>query len=435
MEIRPFRALRYDAGVVGDVGSCIAPPYDVISPAEQEQLYEKNEHNIVRIIKGKAAASDSDDDNQYTRAADYLNTWIETGALKQDDNEAIYAYVQDFELAGNSVRRLSFVALAKLEQFGEAVKPHEQILTGPMLDRLNLRRATEAMFGLPFCVYEDKAGIADKIIDKSTSQTPLVDFCDKQNVRHRLFAITDQADVDAIVEMMRLKSCTIADGHHRYTMALNYAKESSNPAAYYPMLALANICHEGLVVLATHRVVGNLANFSRDKLLSELKGDFEVTEYPFDGPDTKTDARQKMLARMKAEYDANNNAFGLYAGGAFYVAVLRNRQAMDKVASQMSRPWRSLDVSVLHKLILEKCLGIGEKQLAEGGNVEYVKDTPNAIDELIAGIDAGRKQAAFFTNPPKLEQMQMVAEAGERMPQKSTFFYPKIYTGLTINKM
>lgn len=436
MEIKPFRAFRFDAEVVGDVGRCIAPPYDVISPQQQEQLYNKSDYNIVRIIKGKTLPADDEGNNQYTRAADCLNTWIEQGVLKQDTAESLYTYVQDFELGGNSVQRLSFVALAKLEQFGGAVKPHEQILTGPMLDRLNLRRATAAMFGLPFCVYEDKARIADEIISKSLRQAPLIDFSDEQDVRHRLFAITDQEDIDAIVEMMRGKSCIIADGHHRYTMALNYAKEVSNPAAYYQMLALANICHEGLVVLATHRVVGNLESFSLEKLLLELKADFEITEYGSDDPAAKSDARQKMLARMKAEYESDKNAFGIYAADrAFYVAVLRDRQAMDQVAPQMSGPWRSLDVSVLHKLILEKCLGIGEKRLAQGGNVEYVKDTANAIEELIAKIDSGRKQAAFFMNPPKVQQMQMVAEAGERMPQKSTFFYPKIYTGLTINRL
>jgi uncharacterized protein (DUF1015 family) len=417
MKIRPFRAFRFDARTVGDAGNCIAPPYDVISAQQQGRLYDKSEHNIVRIIRGKTFSSDNRDNNQYTRAVDYLNTWIETGVLKQDARQAIYAYVQ-------------------LEQFGEAVKPHEQILDGPMLDRLNLRRATAAMFGLPFCVYEDKAGVADEVIGKSARQAPLIDFCDDQDVRHRLFAKDDRQDIDAIVAMMRDKSCIIADGHHRYTMALTYAKESSNPAAQYQMLAFANTCHEGLVVLATHRLVGNVASFDLKELIGRLKEDFEVVEYRFDGPEAKAAARAKMLGQMKAELDNNKNAFGLYAdGGVFYAIVLKNQQAMDSLAPQMSEAWRSLDVSVLHKLIIEKDLGIGEKELSQGGNVEYVKDTSNAIDGLIEKIDGHQKQAAFFMNPPRIEQMQMVAQAGERMPQKSTYFYPKVYTGLTINKI
>lgn len=436
MEIKPFKALRFDAGVVGDVGSCIAPPYDVISPAEQQRLYQKSAYNIVRIIKGKTNPSDSDGNNQYTRAAEHLNKWIETGVLKQDSAETIYAYVQDFKVAGSCFQRFSFIALAKLEEFGEVVRPHEQTMNKPIIDRLNLRRATGAKFGLVFMLYEDRQGVADKVIKDAATQEPLIDFVDEQDVRHRLFFITGPEDIDAIVKMMRDKSCIIADGHHRYTTDLTYFKESPSPAAGYQMLAFANTRHEGLIVLATHRVVGNLDGFDFERLVAELKGNFVITEYHFDSPQARTGARQKMLAQMKAEHDSGKNAFGIYGGSAaFYVAVLKNTQPMDSAVPHKSRPWRSLDVSVLHKLILEGLLGIGEKRLAEGGSIEYVKDTANAIDDLIAKVDAGEKQAAFLMNPPRIEQIQMVADHGERMPQKSTYFYPKVFTGLTINKL
>ncbi|MHC4745591.1 MAG: hypothetical protein ACYS8Z_27060 [Planctomycetota bacterium] len=166
-----------------------------------------------------------------------------------------------------------------------------------------------------------------------------------------------------------------------------------------------------------------------------MKNNFEVTAYHYDSPQNKTDATKKMLVRMKAEHDRDANAFGIYGpDSTFYIAVLKNRDAMDTAAPDKSRPWRSLDVAVLHKLILERLLGIGERRLAEGGNVEYVKDTPHAVAQSIAAVDSGRKQAAFFMNPTKIEQIQMVTAQGERMPQKSTYFYPKVYTGLTINK-
>lgn len=436
MEIKPFRAFRYDQSVVGNVGDCIAPPYDIISPADQQRLYQKSKHNIVRIIKGKTTASDNDSNNQYTRAARYLNSWIEEGVLKQDPTETIYGYVQDFELAGNQFQRLSFIVLAKLEEFGKTVRPHEQILNEPIIDRLNLKRATAARFGLPLCLYEDGQKIADKIIRKSISQKPLIDFVDEQNVRHRLFAITAKDDTDAIVKMMSDKSCVIADGHHRYTTGLTYSRENPNPAAKYQMIAFTNIRDDGLVVLATHRLINNLKKFRFEKLIAELRENFGVIEYRFDSSQAKTDSRDKMLTQMKAEHDSNKNAFGIYSGNnTFYIAVLKNKQAMDSVAPSMSDPWKSLDVSVLHKLVLEELLDIGEKQLAGGSNVEYVKGTPKAIDESIAKVDAGGKQVAFFMNPPTPQQIQMVAEKGERMPQKSTYFYPKIYTGLTINKL
>jgi len=437
MEIKAFKAFRFDENVVGNTGDCIAPPYDVIDPAQREQLYGKSPYNIIRITKGKTSPSDNDGDNQYTRAANYLKTWIEKGVLKQDSAETIYAYVQDFRAAGAAFRRSNFIALGRLEEFGKVVRPHEETLTGPKIDRLNLQRATAATFGLVFMLYEDEKKVADKIIEKAASQKPIIDFVDELDVRHRLFAITAKADMDAIAKMMRKKSCIIADGHHRYETGLIYSKEAAdNRAVKYQMMAFTNTCDEGLIILATHRLIGNIENFDIKKLISALEENFEITEYRFDSPQAKTAAKQKMLSQMKAEYDRDENAFGIYSGGAvFGVAVLKNKKAMDPVAPAMSPAWRSLDVSILHKLILEKMLGIDEKKLAGQSNIEYIKDTKNAIDDSIAKVDTGDKQVVFFMNPAKLHQLKMVTDAGEKMPQKSTYFYPKVYTGLTINKL
>ncbi len=436
MQIEPFKAFRFNAKVVGDVGDCIAPPYDVIDDAQREQLYAKSEHNLVRITKGKTTAADNDRNNPYTRAADYLSRWIKEGVLKQDPAEAIYTYVQDFELAGARYRRHSFIALGKLEEFGTIVKPHEQVFPKPMIDRLSLKRATCADFGLVFMLYEDEQKVADLIMAEASEVEPLIDFVDELQVRHRLFAITARKHIKQIAKMMSDKSCIIADGHHRYTTGLTYSKESKNPAARYQMLAFANVHQDGLIVLATHRLVGNLENFSMTKLIAGLGERFKITRYEFDSPKAKTQAREKVLKQMKAEHKNDENAFGIYgAGNAFYCAVLQDREAMDRLVPDRSAAWRTLDVSILHKLILEGLLGIDEQKLARGENVEYVKDTANAIDDSIVQIDAGRKQAAFFLNPVKLQQLKMVTDAGERMPQKSTYFYPKVYSGLTINKL
>jgi len=436
MEIKPFKAFRFDAGVVGDAGSCISPPYDVINAEQQQKLYEKSEFNIVRIVKGQTTATDDDNNNQYKRAADYFNSWIEKGALKQDATEAIYAYTQDFELAGEHFQRDGFIALAKLEELGGMVKPHEYTLDKPKIDRLNLKRATNADFGLVFMLYEDQNKIADAIIEKAAGQKPLIDFLDEQNVRHRLFAIMSKEDIGAVTKMMSDKSCIIADGHHRYETALNYLQESSNPIAGYQMAAFVNTRHGGLVILATHRLIANIENFSINKLIDGLKQDFEITQYPFDSERLKVKAKQQMLAQMKAEHDKLNNAFGIYGGNnTFYAAVLKNKQAMDFVNPDKSKSWRGLDVSILHKLILEKLLGISVEYLGSSSNVEYIKDTGDAIDESIAKVDNGQKQAAFFLNSLKMQQLKSVTESGERMPQKSTFFYPKMYSGLVINKL
>lgn len=435
MEVKPFKAFRFDESIVGDPAGCVAPPYDVINADQQDRLYKKSQYNIVRIIKGKTAPSDSDSDNQYTRAAQYLNDWMEQGALKQDPAETIYAYIQDFQIAGRQFQRTSFVALAKLEEFGKTVRPHEQTLNGPKIDRLNLKRATSAKFGLPLCLYEDKQNIAEKIIQKTAGQKPLIDFTD-QGSRHRLFPITTPDDINAIVEMMRNKCCIIADGHHRYETGLIYSKENPNPNAKYQMIAFTNTVHDGLVVLATHRLLANVEKFNAEKLFSSLRENFLITEYKFDSPQTKEDAKHKMLAQMKTEHQLDKNALGIYtADDAFSVAVLKDKNTMTSAAPDKSDAWKSLDVSVLQKLILGKLLGIDEKKLAGGTNVEYVKDTETAIDESIARVDTGEKQAAFFTNPVKIRQIESVTAAGEKMPQKSTYFYPKVYTGLTINKL
>ncbi len=436
MEVKPFKAFRFDENVVSDVGSCIAPPYDVISPAQQQYLYQRNKYNIVRIIKGKKTASDDADDNQYTRAAGYFNTWIEKGVLKQDPIETIYAYIQDFQQAGTVFQRFSFIALAKLEELGKTVRDHEQTFNEPKIDRLNLKRATAADFGLVFMLYEDEQKIADKIIESTTRQNPLIDFLDEQDVQHRLFAITAKEDIDTITKMMLYKSCIIADGHHRYGTGLIYSKETANPAAGYQMIAFANTHHEGLVILATHRLVGNLENFNSKKLIAGLKEKFEIIEFPFDSTQSKTKAMQKMLAQMKVEHAPDKNAFGIYSGDkAFYVAILKNKQAMNSVASDMSNSWKSLDVCVLHKLILEELLGISEKQLTSGAQLEYIKGNNNAVDESVAKIDGGQKQAAFFMNPIKIQQLKSITAAGEKMPPKSTYFYPKVHSGLVINKL
>jgi uncharacterized protein (DUF1015 family) len=436
MQIEAFKAFRFDADVVGDVGNCIAPPYDVINDDQREQLYDKSKHNLVRIIKGKTNASDNGQDNQYTRAANYLAQWIEEGALKRDSSEAIYAYVQDFEVAGTQYQRNSFIALAKLEDFGQIVKPHEQILHKPMVDRLNLKKATAADLGLVFMLYEDRQKVADNIMAEIAWRHPLIDFMDDQDVRHRLFAINRKDDIEKIVEMISDKSCIIADGHHRYTTGLTFSKESDNPAAKYQMLAFANMHQDGLIVLATHRLVGNLDNFEMKKLIDKLGEKFHITKFEFGSEQTKEQAEQEMLDRMHSEHDKDESAFGIYGSdNAFYVVVLKDKSVMDSIVPDMSPAWKTLDVSILHKLILEELLGIDQEKLAEGENVQYVKDTPNAIADSIAQVDAGQKQAAFFMNPIKLQQLKMVTEAGERMPQKSTYFYPKVYTGLTINKL
>jgi len=436
MEVRPFKAFRFNASVVGDVGRCIAPPYDVISEAERDALCRRSRYNIVHITKGRTEPTDTGQNNQYTRAAAYLQSWIAAGALKEDEQDTIYGYVQDFEIGGTAFRRLSFVALGKLEDFGQVVRPHEQVFAKPMLDRLNLERATAARFGLVFMLYEDPEGIANGIIARAATREPLLDFTDDQGVRHRLFAIADPAEIEAIETMMQDKSCIIADGHHRYTTGLTYLRESGNPKARYQMIAFTDTRQEGLVVLATHRLVGGIAGFRRRKFIADLEDSgFGLIQFKY-SQEAKQDARQDMLREMKRRHEEGQTVFGVYLGDkSFYLAWLKDPSRMAAAAPDKSDAWRALDIAVLQKLVLEGLLGFDEEKMGNPEHVEYVKDVPHALDELIARVDAGRKQIAFFINPVPMQRLAAVTEAGERMPHKSTYFYPKMYTGLTIQKL
>ena len=432
MEIKAFKAYRFNSDVVGDSGQCIAPPYDVINGVGQENLYKQNQYNIVRIIKGKTEPGDEEKQNQYSRAADYLNDWIKKNALKQDDKETIYAYVQDFEIAGANYRRSGFVAVGKLAELGTGVKPHEKTLDGPKADRLKLTQATAAQFGQIFMLYEDPEKTADKIIEKTTAaKEAVIDFTDEDKVRHQLFVIDDADEVAAIVQMMKDKETLIADGHHRYETALNYRRLANNPNADWQMMTFINMRNEGLVVLPTHRLVGNLKSYDTDELIKKSQENFKVTQFEY--KESKNKAQSLMQKRLDKAFEQGENAFGIYDGKSFYFISLKNKDALNSLP--ISDASKSLDVVVLHKLILEDLLGIGDAQLAGEANIEYIKDIGEAVDEAMAKVDSGEKQVLFFMNPTRVEQVRAVAAANEKMPQKSTFFYPKIFSGLTINKL
>jgi uncharacterized protein (DUF1015 family) len=285
-------------------------------------------------------------------------------------------------------------------------------------------------------LYDDPERVADNLIAEAIKGRALVDFTDEDDVRHRLFAIDGSGDIDAIVRMMGDKLTVIADGHHRYETALNYYAETKRSLAAYRMMTLVNMQNPGLVILPTHRLIANVDGFNIDNLVEKLQSAFEVTRYPFDSEEEKLQARRKMFEEMGKGFEDSKNCFGIYAAdGGFYAATLKDPKAMNSAAGELSDAAKGLDVNVLHKLILEDMLGIGDKQLAAESNVEYVKDIGDAIEKSIAKVDGGQSQAVFFMNSTRIEQVEAVAKAGEKMPQKSTFFYPKVYTGFVVNKL
>ena len=434
MDIKPFRAYRFNNDVVGNAGDCIAPPYDVIDSSMQDDLYNRNSCNVVRAIKGKPATDDSSDNNVYTRAAEYLENAVESGALVQEENEAIYAYVQDFEIAGQTFERSGMIACGKLRKFGEGVQPHEKTLEGPKADRLNLTRATACQLGQIFMLYDDPTHVDRTIVSEAMKKEPVIDTTDEHDVRHRLFVVDDPDSVAAFTSMMADKQAVIADGHHRYETALNYWAETQNEQAAWQMMTFVNMHNEGLVIQPTHRLLVHMDNFDAAALLDELKAEFEITEFSYANPAEHTQARSQMFDIMAA--NANQNIFGFYAGTkAFYAVKLKDSKFMAEACPAMSDAAKKLDVNVLHTLILERHLKICDAKLASESHLVYIKDLGDAIDKSIAQVDSGNSQGVFFMNATRIEQVQAVAAAGEKMPQKSTFFYPKIFSGLTIRKL
>jgi uncharacterized protein (DUF1015 family) len=434
MDIKPFKAYRFNEEVGGNPGECIAPPYDVVDSSMQDELYKRNAYNIVRAIKGKRSSGDSADNNVYSRAAEYLEKAIADGALTAEANEAIYAYVQDFEIAGQTFQRSGIIACGKLAAFGEGVQPHEKTLEGPKADRLNLTRATGCQLGQIFMLYDDPQNVDRQIISKALLKDAVIDMIDEHDVRHRLFVIDEGESINVFASMMADKQAVIADGHHRYETALNYWAETKNEQASYQMLTFVNMRNEGLVIQPTHRLLVDMDNFDLDALLEELKDEFEITEFAFTSDADRQQARKQMFEMMGA--NADQNIFGLYAGtNAFYAIRLTDSKFMAELCPDMSEAAQQLDVNVLHTLILEKHLGICDAKLASQSHLVYIKDLGDAIDKSVAKVDNGESEGVFFMNATRIEQVQAIAAAGEKMPQKSTFFYPKIFSGLTIRKL
>ena len=434
MDIKPFKAYRFNKEVVGDSGDCIAPPYDVIDSSMQDELYTRSTYNIVRAIKGKAGPNDAAADNVYARANEYLEDAINSGALALENNEAVYAYVQDFEIAGQAFERSGIIACGKLKAFGEGVQPHEKTLEGPKADRLNLTRATGCQLGQIFMLYDDPQNVDRQIISKALSKEAVIDTTDEHDVRHRLFVVDETDSIDAFVAMMADKQAVIADGHHRYETALNYWAETQNEQAEYQMLTFVNMRNEGLVIQPTHRLLVDMADFNLSALLDEFKDEFEITEFAFSDDADRQQARKQMFKMMKA--NDHENIFGLYAGtNAFYAILLKDSKFIAALCPEMSQAAQQLDVNVLHTLILEKHLGICDAKLASQSHLIYIKDLGDALDKSVAKVDSVESQGVFFMNATRIEQVQAIAAAGEKMPQKSTFFYPKIFSGLTIRKL
>ena len=421
--IFPFRALRY-TDKAGGPADLLTQPYDKIPDALRERYYDASPYNFVRLIKPRPQPSDSAADNVYTRAAASLRQWIAEGVLARDDEPAFYPYFQEFPHpeSGKTFVRKGFIGLTELAEYAEGVvHGHELTHKGPKQDRLELMRHTRAHFGQLFMLYDDPQKRIDALLDQAARGAPLVEVREG-GVMHRMWRIADPGATERIRRLMADRKLMIADGHHRYETALAYRRENPGlPGADRAMMTFVNMSSEGLVVLATHRVLAGLAGFNAEAVRARAARDFAIERL----------ASPAALERALAAAPAERSAVGaVFAGDpAAYLFSIRP-EAAERLRATLTEAEIGLDAVVLHKALLAPALGVSEQDVLELRNIDYVRGFGAAVERAACGA----AQAAFLLRPVDAPKVAEICFSGRVMPQKSTDFYPKLLAGLTTCK-
>ncbi|MFO0958764.1 MAG: DUF1015 domain-containing protein [Isosphaeraceae bacterium] len=429
-EIRPFRGVRYDIAQVGDLSNVVAPPYDVVDAALQEKLYGLSPYNVIRMEYNREEPGDQPGRDRYARAADFLKDWRRRGVLKDDGHPALYLYDQTFTVEGQTFTRKGFLARVRLEPFGQGkIFPHEQTLSGPKADRLALYHATNFNLSPIFGLYPDAQEEVIRAVEAGLKdRTPLV-ARDHLGVEHRLWLVTDPAAHTAVQGLMGSRPIFIADGHHRYETGVRYRDDlasrgeltGEDDPANFCMMMLVGMSDPGLRILPTHRLVSGLGAITAEALAARLASEFEV-EFTGEGEAGCRAAWE----RIEIEGDQDRLGFGTIADGRWMTARLRSDAAMDALVPEHSADWRSLGVSILHELALKSLLGdLGT------ASCRYV----HLLDEVLASAAARDCDLACLVPPAGMEHVEAIASNLEKMPPKSTYFYPKLLTGLVLNPL
>jgi uncharacterized protein (DUF1015 family) len=444
-QVFPFRALRFNPEVA-PFDRVLTQPYDKISPERQAEYYAMHPHNLIAVEKGRSFPGDSAEENVYTRAASKTAEWIRDRVLLEDREPAFYGYTQEFTVPGTSDKRTrrGFIGAGHLEEYSAGVIfRHEHTLSGPKADRLELLRHTRTHTGQLFMLYSDPRKRVDALLaEAESSAAPATELTDEYGVIHRLWVIADAAQVRAVQQAMADQKLVIADGHHRYETALNYRNErrasaaSADPNASYEraMMTFINTHSEGLTILATHRVVANVHDFSWSAVRRYLEPWFASEVFPFANGGEKSEAHDKFLARLAATRQQRSvGAYPTAPAGqqAFYLFGLRPGADLAQLLPGVSALQRELDVVLLHDGILEPALGITLQAATKEMNLSHEREAAQAI----AAVDDGRAQVSFFLNPVDVEKVVQIATSNEVMPQKSTDFYPKLLSGITLYRI
>ncbi len=414
--IKPFRAWRYDGGKVRDFSAVTAPPYDVISREEQESLYRRNPHNVIRLELAKEASGDTATHNKYSRAASTLDEWKSSGVLVHDKVPALYVYVQDYKEEGKAKRRLGFFAAMELDE--KAVLKHENTLAGPKVDRLSLIKATRTNLSPIFGLFEDAKGLVNKSLAGAAKQKPVADAM-HDGVRHRLYIERRPRVIDAVRRVLKPKPMFIADGHHRFEVACQYrdlrrAENGHGDGAYnYVMTYFADVAHNPFKIFPTHRLVKSpgdpLPALGRLGKLEKVKSLADVL---------------KRLDKNRVETKDKAYQFGVYGRKTgFHILTLDKTNAPKRSAG----PVDALDVSALHEHVIAPVFGV--RRIARSEKIDFSRDAKAAVKK----VDEGKFDTALFLRPTSLKEMIVASKKGLKMPQKSTYFWPKLITGLVFH--
>ena len=423
--VKPFRGMRYNTEKAGKLSELCCPPYDIISEKERLSYIAANEYNVIRLELPK------DGDDVYHSAGDILDKWRAEGVLIHEDKPAVYIYEEEFNAYNKRRSIKGIIARVKIEEFSKGViLPHEFTLSKAKTDRFNLMKATNCNFSQIYALYMDEEHTTLKTIDRLSDRKPDQKFTDNDHVTHKLWIITDEKVIEKLVNDFADRKLYIADGHHRYETALNYRNycrengiSKEGDPQDYQMMYLVDMQHPGLVVFPTHRMVRDLESFDKDEVLKGCEEHFDIKKFTSVG---------NINSELAKQYKQGKKAFGFYCGkGEWYLLVLKDIEVMAKVLPDLSEASQQLDVSVLHSLILEKTMGIDKENMANQINLTYTK----FFEEAIMKVDKGEFQCSFILNPTRVTEIRDVAAAGEKMPQKSTYFYPKMITGMVMNDL
>lgn len=426
--IIPIKGLRYNKEKVSNLAAVVTPPYDVIDESAQARYYSEHPANVIRLELGLTFPQDTLENNRYSRAKQYLHKWIEDETLLVEDKPALYYYQQHFHLNDRKMIRNGFICGLQVEEYEQGnILPHEETLAKPKADRLQLMRATQANFSSIFGLFADTGKVIDQLLaDFSKDQPADVDITDEAGEIHKIWVIKDNAVIDQIVSFMKDKKIYIADGHHRYETALEYAKimKEQGVSGYdYVLTTLVNMYDEGLVVMPTHRLVGHMNSFKMAPFLKQLETLFKLERY-------KSKEPLAAFVEELAVRGKNSHVFGMYNSKDLYILTLKDATAaFAQLPADKSSAWKNLDVAILDNLILGNLLQIGEQERRNQEYLTYTRDEAWLIEQ----IDRKHYQLGFILNATGVDDIVAVADAQDKMPQKSTYFYPKLITGLIVN--